>query len=91
MRRENDDNSSSDGEDNELTSQSDRRRKNISKLRENELHDASRKSTKKSEKSSRHYSRKSSNTTSNNDNVDSPKNEADLVSGSMEITIMMGR
>ena len=83
MRRENNDDSSSDGEDNELTSQSDRRRKNKLKLRENELHDASRKSTKKSDKSSRQYSRKSSNKTSNNDNVDSPRNEADLVSGSI--------
>ena len=58
MRRGNDDDSSSDGEDNELTSQSDRRRKNKLKLRENELHDASRKSPKKSDKSSRQSSRK---------------------------------
>ena len=52
MRRENDDDSSSDEEGNELSSQSDRRRKNILKLRGNELHDASRKSTKKSDESS---------------------------------------
>ena len=82
-RRENDDDSSSEGEDNEPTSQSDRRRKNKLKLSQNELHDASRKSTKKSDKSSRQSSRKSSNKTSNNDNVDSPRNEADLVSGSI--------
>ena len=77
-RRENDDDSSSDEKDNELPSKSDRRSRNLLKLREIELHEASRKSMKKSDKSSRQSSQKSSNKTSNNDNVDS---SPDLVSG----------
>jgi hypothetical protein len=79
--RNNDVDSSSNEEDAERTSKSDRARKNSMKERDNELHDASRKSSKKSDKSSRRSSNKSSNKTSNNDNVDSPRNEADLVSG----------
>ena len=70
-RRQNDDDSSSD-----------ERRKKLLKLRKIELH-ARRQLKKKSDKSSRESSRKSSYTTSNNDNVDSPRNEADLVSGSI--------
>ena len=82
-RRQNDDDSSSNEEDNERASKSDRHRNKLLKLRKMELHDTRRKLKKKSDKSSRQSSKKSSDTTSNNDDVDSPRNKADLESGSI--------
>ena len=81
-RRTNSLDSSSEEESYRPLNKSNQPSKNRRGIRDNESNDASQKTNRKSDKSSSHPN-KTTNTKSNNDNVASPRNEADLVSGSI--------